>query len=705
MQDPPEGHPFVPFFAGKVTSIPRKGAPATEERRYVIQDPWNDLERLTYQQQWNTINGVLEDGTPTTANEDRSEFILGIDLNGNPQNNDAAIIDVLNWAIGCMGASPSFQIGSILAGGSAPVPYKEMRDLPCSEVIKELIRLTPDAVTWFDYTTSPPTFNVTRRGACAQLNLPFTGIVEDIDLSPRYDLVRAGIVIRYISITTVDGLPTTLTTIDAAPDGVSDKGFDVLVSTTRLDPGSETFQKQKIKIQVIPQAGGAWESSADPEGGPANDPVIQFWLNRIGWLNDPDQSGGGVDSWADQYVITNVWGVYNPGQGDDDGSGEVAVDPAKYPNALLEGSFHDWMGVYYAACTFTCLIKYSYPDDESAYSTQDWDAVKIFGPDEEADDGSHFSPTIELSCPITATSAVTKTYYSSQGYESPEPAPAGFAAVLYAALNVLHYEGTYTVVQPEAQTGNTLGCVLNIGGGLAEWATMKALVQEIEDDLDAGRTTWHTGPPGHLTVQDLMEQLRYMRTRTASSHISERKTGSPGNSFIEGPDLMPAQGGSGPPGGTGEDFPWVGQEIDPDAGEDEDNPPYDVVLGYGQSSFADALGGGRNATGPPSPLSKFEIDVGNTGDGFDDGQWASNQPGIKNAFSLISGDDTDDNDQLLIGRVTQATAAPSSSPPTMTPAAATRLPPCYSPRVLMAALPPMTPSLNSPSMGMMAARR
>ena len=77
---------------------------------------------------------------------------------------------------------------------------------------------------------------------------------------------------------------------------------------------------------------------------------------------------------------------------------------------------------------------------------------------------------------------------------------------------------------------------------------MNALIQEIEQDLESGRTTLKFGAAGHLTLQDLMEQLRANRTRTTSSHIKERTSGDSGDvSSVDGGTQGSSDGGGQPP--------------------------------------------------------------------------------------------------------------------------------------------------------------
>jgi hypothetical protein len=553
------------IFTGRLTKIPRLGAPAMEARRYVISDAWNDLERLTYQQQWNSWTGEDQGGSPTFAYRYRSEFIMGIDpVSGGAQTSDETIIAVLNWAISC---GAELQVGTILQGGGPPVPWKPGKDMPCSRVIQELLRLTPDAVTSMDYTVFPPRLNITRRQNCTAVGIAMNGNIEKIDLTPRNDLVRSAVVIHYLSVGQSDGKPVVQEIIDAAPEGADGTAFDSIVATVRLNGGDSTYQKQKVTAEAMPTA-----KSADGEGGPSTDPTILWWQRKVGWLANLGAPGVyDASEIGDQLVITNVYGTYLVGQGNDDGTGDIAVSPAEdgYPNELIAGTLADWMGVQWAGTSWTALCKYSYPSSTADYSSQDWQATKTFGPD----DGSGFSPALPVAGNAMLTNAVTQTYMGLTSYTNAEAAPEGFAAILYSALNPLHYEGEVSTVSGEV-TGNSLGTVLNVTGSQQPWAAMNALVQEISDELETGRTTWKVGPPAHLNVQDLMSMLNYTRSRVPSSRVKEQQTGSPGDSAaaVEGGIAGPLSGGTSAP-----------QYIEPV------ETPFQVLDASGQSNLAVAF--------------------------------------------------------------------------------------------------------------------
>jgi hypothetical protein len=81
-----------------------------------------------------------------------------------------------------------------IAGGSSvatyfTVPRVTLNQSTCAQVISELVRLVPDTMVYFDYTTSTPTMQVTRRGVATTRTLTLgTDPVESIDVQPIYEM-------------------------------------------------------------------------------------------------------------------------------------------------------------------------------------------------------------------------------------------------------------------------------------------------------------------------------------------------------------------------------------------------------------------------------------------------------------------------------------------------------------------------------------
>lgn len=158
-------------------------------------------------------------------------------------------------------------------------------------------------------------------------------------------------------------------------------------------------------------------------------------------------------------------------------------------------------------------------------------------------------------------------------------APVGLAETIYESVSVLHYEGRLPLAEDECTAGPAPGKVLNLTGGLAAWATMNAVIQVVEFNIDAADTTITFGPPAHLGVRDYISLLYGNRLRNAGLGSG------PGDS---GYDTMPS-------GDTGEMMvkTTVGWEA-------LNNPSQDAFVIYDDGSGA--INHMLNVTGSPAMI-------------------------------------------------------------------------------------------------------
>ena len=88
--------------------------------------------------------------------------------------------------------------------------------------------------------------------------------------------------------------------------------------------------------------------------------------------------------------------------------------------------------------------------------------------------------------------------------------PYGLPGYIYAIESIPQYQGSFSVVEQEISDVCPIGHVLNLSGGLAEWAGMNACIQQVNYD-DTGKTELIFGPAQHLGNADLVERLRVNR--------------------------------------------------------------------------------------------------------------------------------------------------------------------------------------------------
>jgi hypothetical protein len=129
----------------------------------------------------------------------------------------------------------------------------------------------------------------------------------------------------------------------------------------------------------------------------------------------------------------------------------------------------------------------------------------------------------EIAIKIRATNAATGNYKKLISMLTAEAVPSNLAQSIFESVGVLQYDGNITVVGHEVGIKHEQFLV-NFDSGRAEWESINAVVQEVEDDLDSGRTHVKFGPAKHLGAADLAELTRSGRLLYESRNYGERET-------------------------------------------------------------------------------------------------------------------------------------------------------------------------------------
>jgi len=465
----------VTWFRGIITRTPAQGNAQAEQRRYTVEGPWWHLENLVYQQTWQEVTDFAP-ALPVLATIEKGRLVLGQGSDGNLIHTGQQITQAAQYAID-QGAP--FQLGTI--GVAVPIPFDEAKDLSCAEVIRRMLRWSPDAVAWFDYSTTPlPTLHVTRRSAMNTLTIDAGAgdKVSELSLSPRYDLLRPAVVLKYEKTHQTDDNTWTTTQSDIAPADATGREFKAAVMTISLGGRRANYLRQKIEAETVQEDSPTWwrDHLAELEGIPVSNITIH------------------------------------------DHSRQSTLD-----RELVSGQIADWMG--------------RQVEEDVIRATLSW-----------FDDDLHVVKK-QVQLRLTVTDATTQTYRKLVSSTPEEPTPSGLAQALYNAASELHYDGSLELTETEAAADWQTGRVLNLTGLRPEWATMRALVQTVETDVDTGRTRLRFGPPEQLGAADLVELLRVNRSREPARSATVRLSGQPDDApEISNPTHGRLSGGGG---GTG----------------------------------------------------------------------------------------------------------------------------------------------------------
>jgi len=568
------------WFTGIVTEIPAQGTGRAESQQYEVSGPWWFLEKLVFHQSWKILTSVS--GAYSLVSTPSTRVILGQDISGNPMGIADQINEILTWAISQCGApiaAGTIDQPTVVVGEETiPVypPANEQVNITCAEAIKAMLRWIPDAIGWWDYTQATPVLNIRRAANLTGVSVALQSACTGIAITPRSDLRAPSVCINYEQTTTVDTDAYTQLIQDYQPGGATGLELGALCATIELSGPKTSYQHQPVVTVPVPGTGSTDADSSDPVDGSGNPTgCAHWWRSHLSWMRQYVKSDGTpvVIPYGDISIVDDShyvdldanWGesgggdisdltdddildiVFEGTSDDDAGTAETAADtvpapapaPADIsdvPRELVSGEISAWMSVKCAparACAWATYTPAGTPDPNVA---------ALFG--------AGGAGQLPLQWGYTATDAETQTYRKLNGYNAGEAVPQGVAAMLYAAVGMLYYEGKITSEQAEVSGAVGLGNALNLIAGREEWASMNAPVQTITEEVDAGKTEVGFGPPSHLSPQDLVELLRGTRRRRASSRGSggERSTGTPGKSAnVMGPTGHPITDGTPTP--------------------------------------------------------------------------------------------------------------------------------------------------------------
>ncbi|MGA2554940.1 MAG: hypothetical protein ABSG04_01520 [Verrucomicrobiota bacterium] len=564
------------WFAGWRVENVRTGTARLEEFQYQFAGPWDFFfERLVFQKLWLTWNGVKQiadwrsqvvlgmsvnclsgagdtvTGTTTTNLMSLSQQLMEIAGYVASQSSYEQTVNGLGWPGGpqiqfdtlttdgegnyqLATARANCQIpdfvpghagsnGDIAATTSGKVlraPLDAVNDMTCAECFRRMLRwigAVGSPVTWFDYSTTPPTLKVSTRDQLPAVTRPLVGgalpsaATESIKIQRRDDLMPSAIAFKYRISGQVWGTPYSVMQNDIAArvDGACVEGVGLFGALTdlaggALSPGAQNelgLQARRLAAQM-----GTFDFEGESTTG-ASGSILTAPLN----LGDPAGGGAALAAWTALFPqLANVsnlafyqdsGGAIAPAVVDEAGA---PVSPGSFPNILLDGNVAPWMYVNNSPtnhqpgqCVQATITAWFQYQDNSA----------------PAGDPAISSGTVQyhqLTTKVKLTNLTTGAYNSIPQVTPGEPVPYGLAGYIFAMEQIPQYQGSLTVMEQEISDVCPIGHNLNLTGGLAEWAAMRACVQQVNYD-DTGKTEIIFGPAQHLGNADLVERLRVNR--------------------------------------------------------------------------------------------------------------------------------------------------------------------------------------------------
>lgn len=473
------------WFRGFAAQPGRTVDGARQHHQFTIYNWVSWAERIGFRQPWRFRSG----GTYTAPEyvvSYTSEVVLGENLDEGPLDIAAQLTEIFTslnqrhnptrWRSygGAVDASRDLvQIGSI-AGAGVPLPRTPATGIMCSEAINTCLKQLPDAILWTDYTTTPPTVNVTALADMPTVTLVLptndvTQICRGLHLKPRYDRQLNGVLITYKLPVELDGLTFTGQYVDKFP--LTCDVDDPLVMDYQITLGSARVATERttVKTRVV-NAAHLTDATR-----------IAWWQSVDDRLNDDRIVPGSLAIDAASVVVLDE-------NGDE-------VDLATLPYQLTPE-----YGVPLAAQNVTTK-------QVTISANATWKRYHQNADIEIAIERQWLHARLTV-CDLN-TGGVAENFSAAHTLEAGEVAPTGLAEYLYNAFTTLQHEGTINLVGQEVRGDLRLGMKLTIqtpGGNYAS-----NLIQSISGDITHGAMDVTIGPPGVLGLSDLIEQIRSVR--------------------------------------------------------------------------------------------------------------------------------------------------------------------------------------------------
>lgn len=494
------------WFQGYVAQPRRLANGARQNHRYTLYDWWWLAERTPFRRIRLSFVGGLN-----FAQSPPSEVVLFENDLEQPITTLLQMIEFFYVMNECWnptrrgagaGINPALDV--VVDGDIAtdlPVPRYPIRDTMTSEVGRQILAWTQDAILETDYSAAVPIVSVRRLATMPTevVTLPADRALK-LELKPRYDLQIPVVIIYYKKSFTSDGSTGTRYFQDKYPPTFSDWHPDARVHTIELVGGSQNTLSQLVSSVAI----DANHATAATK--------VAWWARKTPWLRDEriDQSTIAISAVS----VTDLAG----------NELLLATVLAATPNEITDGSIASWMNKTQADVIFVAAVTYEQFHDTGHL-------IKNLKP---------IQKTITVRLKATNAGPGNDILFQTiASFDPGEEVPVGLAQQIYESHQVLQYEGPLELVGNEIPANLTLGKLITINtpGGSYE----DLLIQRITGELTKGTLTLYIGPPGHLGFTDMIELHRVNRYRFVYSLPSRASNPLAGGANLQLPKESPRE--------------------------------------------------------------------------------------------------------------------------------------------------------------------
>jgi hypothetical protein len=481
----------VQFFVGHVTDVRTMINSGMQQCQITVSGPWWWLEKIPF-------TSTMTDGAGATA--ERISYVFGTASAG--QNLAVSIRAAIDRS-----AALGAPIATIAQGSSVDamfaVPRITLNQSTCGQVISELVRICPDTMVWFDYSTKPVKMNVVRRGPVGARSLDsITSPITSIDINPVIDLEVSQVVLPFVD---RDTQGRTKFQVQTAGTNQMAKRQIITISGPELDTflPNDLFDSQVLT--VVPNLTNFVHDS-DPlcVSAAANAAIsrlpisiaasnLTYWTSVAPRISAKYSFGGAVFKNSGGGTLTG----YNI---------LTSLPPANWSTInWRQGTLTATM---WGRHRYTVQGKGTYPTP--AYWANAGFAEVAYGYETSANNSDiykWFAKTIYISCNATNQVSSSLTIYREADYSFIAP-PANLSANLLAAQNWLPYEGSITLEEEDVGATRYRGNKINLINSIPAYSAMGALVSGESLEIESGRTTISLGAPARNDYRTLVDKIR-----------------------------------------------------------------------------------------------------------------------------------------------------------------------------------------------------
>ena len=510
------------FFVGYRKQHIRHGSGRIEGFKYKFGGMWDQFFELhEYQQPWYwllnkggkvTIEGQFY-STQIVLGQSPKLLILPNGVQTTQETMAQAMIDAANWTLGVVTkqyGSAQFQIDSALptsnfdgvGGWEGYFPMQAANDITTAEAIKKILQLVPQSSAWFDCSTTAstggpgnadgdplPTFRVNTRNMAPSVTLPLSmGMGVKPEIERRDDLTPPCIDYKFRIRSTLNG-NTSETLVD---DLACDFG-QTNVATGITDPN--LLQYSTYIGAVLGTFDFSGPDTTDFSLNVQSIPLDNSDSSKMNWTHVLATSLSNVS-------ITNVdWSK--------DASGNPFPPTLTDPHGVIDTTRYK-----YYLVGGPCPTGFIDPLNPGVPQGVQLRLAAMFDFTETANDDLGHPQVVGIKSQVVTIDLYCYSMPSGNyvtGIVAGEAIPFGLAKFVYDIESQPQYQGSWTVTEQDITDVCPMGTSLNISGGLKEWETMNAQIQQITYDLIAGTTTLTFGPAKHLGGDDYIQRIRLNR--------------------------------------------------------------------------------------------------------------------------------------------------------------------------------------------------